>query len=93
MKLFVPRLFRGAPAPGLALPTQLRHALITSRWQQWLFPAICCLPYIACLVWLLSRGLIWVAQLMLAPLVMGGALALLTLWLAQQEFKAFKGRR
>jgi len=77
----------------LSRTTQLRHALITSRWQRWLFPTLCCIPYVACIVWLLGKGLFWVAQLMLAPLVMGGALALLTLWLAQQEFKAFKGKR
>jgi len=71
----------------LPVPTQWRHVLITSRWQQWLFPSLCCLPYLLCLVWLLSKGLIWVAQVMLAPLLMGGALALLTLWLAQQEFR------
>ena len=30
------------------------------------------------------RGLFWVAQVLLAPLVMGTVLAGLTLWLAQQ---------
>lgn len=79
--------------PQLPLAPRLRHALITSRWQQWLFPSICCLPYLLCLVWLLSRGLVWVAQVMLAPLLMAGALALLTLWLAQQEFRTFKDKR
>jgi len=69
---------------------RLRHGLILSRWQQWLFPTLCALPYLGCLVWLLSKGLIWIAQVLLAPLVMAAALALLTLWLAQQEFK---GRR
>jgi hypothetical protein len=76
--------------PQLPLAPRLRHALITSRWQQWLFPALCSLPYLICLLWLLSRGLIWVAQVMLAPLLMAGALALLTLWLAQQEFRGPK---
>ena len=77
----------------LPVSARLRHALITSRWQQWLFPGLCCVPYLACLVWLLSKGLVWVAQVMLAPLVMGGVLALLTLWLAQQEFRASKGKQ
>ena len=32
-------------------------------------------------------GLIWVAQVLLAPLVMGAVLALLTVGLARAEFK------
>jgi len=77
------------------LPTlvRLRHVLITSRWQQWLFPALCSFPYLAILVWLWSRGLVWVAQVLLAPLVMGGVLALLTLWLARAEFRTRLNRR
>jgi len=76
--------------PGLV---RLRHLLITSRWQQWLFPALCSLPYVAILIWLLSRGLVWVAQVLLAPLLMGGVLALLTLWLARSEFRSRLRRR
>ena len=71
----------------LSLRTRLRHLLITSRWQRWLFPVICIAPYMSILVWLLSRGLIWVAQVLLAPLVMGAVLALLTVGLARAEFK------
>ena len=37
--------------------------------------------------WLLMRGLFWVAQVLLAPLLMGAVLAGLTLWLAPQEFR------
>ncbi len=76
--------------PGLV---RLRHLLITSRWQQWLFPALCTLPYAAILIWLLSRGLVWVAQVLLAPLLMAGVLALLTLWLARSEFRSRLRRR
>ena len=65
----------------------MRHLLITSRWQRWLFPALCIVPYLAILIWLLSRGLIWVSQVLLAPLLMGAVLALLTLWLARAEFR------
>ena len=71
----------------LSLWIRLRHVLITSRWQRWLFPALCIVPYLAILIWLLSRGLIWVAQVLLAPLLMGAVLALLTLWLARAEFR------
>ena len=45
------------------------------------------MPYLVILLWLLSRGLVWVAQVLLAPLVMGGVLAGMTLWLAKQEFR------
>ena len=72
----------------LPLPTRLRHLLITSRWQRWLFPVICVIPYLSILVWLLARGLMWVAQVLLAPLFMGAVLALLTFVLARAEFKS-----
>ena len=71
----------------LSLWIRMRHLLITSRWQRWLFPALCIVPYLAILIWLLSRGLIWVSQVLLAPLLMGAVLALLTLWLARAEFR------
>jgi len=71
----------------LSWPTRLRHLLIASRWQRWLFPVLCIIPYVSILVWLLTRGLIWVAQVLLAPLLMGAVLALMTLFLAQAEFK------
>ena len=48
---------------------------------------VCSIPYLAILGWLLMRGLYWVAQVLLAPLLMGALLAGLTLWLARQEFR------
>lgn len=69
------------------LAVRVRHLVITSRWQRWLFPALCCLPYVACLVWLLAKGLVWIAQVMLAPLLMAAILAGLTFWLAQLEYR------
>ena len=45
------------------------------------------MPYLGIIVWLLSRGLVWVAQVLLAPLLMGLVLAGLTIWLARQEFR------
>jgi len=50
-------------------------------------PLLCALPYLLSLIWLLMQGQGWVAQVMLAPIFMGAALAGLTLWLAQQEFR------
>ena len=46
----------------LSWPTRLRHLLIASRWQRWLFPVLCIVPYVGILVWLLTRGLIWVVS-------------------------------
>ena len=77
----------------LSLLTRLRHLVINSRWQRWLFPALCIIPYLSILFWLLSRGLIWVSQVLLAPLIMGAVLALLTLWLAKAEFRTDLRRR
>ena len=71
---------------SLPFTAKFRHWLITSRWQRWLFPACCAVPYLAILFWLLSSGLVWIAQVLLAPLVMGGVLAGMTFWLARQEF-------
>jgi len=73
--------------------TRLRHLLIISRWQRWLFPALCIIPYLTILIWMLSRGLIWVAQVLLAPLLMGAVLALLTIWLAKVEFRTHLRKR
>lgn len=66
---------------------QLRHALIRSRWRRWLLPLLCSLPYLASLLWLLHMGEAWIAQVLLAPLVMAGVLASLSFWLARQEFR------
>ena len=66
---------------------QLRHALIRSRWRRWLLPLICCIPYLASIFWLLLIGEAWIAQVLLAPLVMAGVLAGVSFWLARQEFK------
>lgn len=71
----------------LPLIVRLRHWLITSRWQRWLFPVACCVPYLLCLIWLLTKGLLWIAQVMLAPLLMAAILAGITLWLARLEFR------
>lgn len=66
---------------------RLRHWLIRTRWRRWLVPVVCAVPYAASMVWLVGRGQAWIAQILLAPLLMGAALALLTLWLARQEFR------
>ena len=39
-----------------SFPVRLRHWFIISRWQKWLFPLVCCIPYVAILCWLLMRG-------------------------------------
>ena len=89
----VVRLSGGPPMTQLSFSTRLRHFLITSRWQRWLFPVLCILPYLTILIWLLSRGLIWVSQVMLAPILMGAVLGLLTLWLAKAEFRTQMRKR
>jgi hypothetical protein len=49
---------------------------------------LCALPYLAALLWLVARQQIWIAQVLLAPLLMGLLLAMLTVWLARQEFRS-----
>ena len=72
-------------SPALSWRLRLRHLWIRSRWQRWLFPLVCALPYGLSLIWLLQRGQPWIAQVLLAPLLMGVAIALLTLVLARCE--------
>ena len=50
-------------------------------------PFLCALPYAGSLIWLLARQQAWIAQIMLAPLVMTALLALLSLLLARLEFR------
>ena len=66
---------------------RLRHWLIRSRWQRWLLPVLCAAPYLVSLVWLLTRGQVWIVQIMLSPLMMLLMIAALTWWLAVLEFR------
>ena len=66
---------------------RLRHWLIRSRWQRWLLPVLCAVPYLLSLLWLLTRGQVWIVQIMLSPLVMLLMIAALTWWLAVLEFR------
>lgn len=66
---------------------RIRHLLIRSRWRRWLVPLVCALPYLGALVWLLVRQQAWIAQIMLAPVLMTALLALLSLTLARVEFR------
>lgn len=70
----------------LTIWQQLHHGLIRSRWKRWLLPLLCALPYLASILWLLALGEAWIAQVLLAPLLMAALLALLSFWLARQEF-------
>lgn len=67
------------------LALRLRHLWIRSQWHRWLFPVLCAVPYGLSLVWLALRGQVWIAQVLLAPLLMALAIAGLTLWLARCE--------
>jgi hypothetical protein len=66
---------------------RLRHWLIRMQWRHWIFPLLCSLPYVGSLLWIILRGQFWIAQVLLAPLFMGLVIALMTFWLAQQEFR------
>lgn len=72
----------------LSLWRRLRHWLIRSRWRRWLLPFICVIPYFASILWLLILGEVWIAQVLLAPLLMGLMLGLLSICLARQEFRS-----
>ena len=69
------------------------HQLIRLQWRRWLVPTLLMLPYGASLIWLQSQGLIWLVQIMLAPLVMGLIIGLITWMLARLEYRASIWRR
>jgi len=71
----------------LTFGQRLRRLWIRSRWRRWLVPLLCALPYLASLLWLLLRQQAWIAQIMLAPLLMTALLALLSFGLARLEFR------
>ena len=66
---------------------RLRHIWIRSRFHRWIVPVVCAVPYIGSMLWLLLRGQVWIVQIMLAPLVMAGLLAGLTVLLSYLEFR------
>ena len=64
------------------------HALlISSRYKKWSLPLLFSLPYLFSLVWLSLKGLFWIVQIMLAPVLMTLLLCLLTFVLAKLEFR------
>lgn len=66
---------------------RLRHRWILFQWRRWLVPLICALPYFGSIVWLIQRELVWVAGVLLAPLLMGLVVIALTWWLERMEFR------
>ena len=69
----------------LRLSARLRHVWIRSQWQRWLFPVLCTVPYGLSLLWLALRGQLWIAQVLLAPLVMALLLGGLSWVLLRRE--------
>lgn len=66
---------------------KLRYLFIQSRFKQWVVPLICSLPYSLSLLWLVHNGQLWIAQIMLAPILMTFLLAALSFTLAKLEFR------
>lgn len=64
------------------------HQFIRLQWRRWLVPALLMLPYVFSLIWLQHQGLIWLVQIMLAPLVMGVVIGLITWLLSWFEYRA-----
>lgn len=71
----------------LTLFHKLHHFIIRSRWKKWIIPVCCSFPYIGSLAWLIVRDQVWIAQIMLSPLLMFLAVASLGLILARLEFR------
>lgn len=59
---------------------------IRLRWRRWLAPAICAVPYLGSIVWLLLYSQAWIALVMLVPALLMLVLGLLTWLLARIEF-------
>jgi hypothetical protein len=67
------------------LSLRVRSLWIRSQWRRWLFPVLCAVPYVLSLFWLVQRQQVWIAQVLLAPLLMADAISGLTVWLARCE--------
>jgi hypothetical protein len=66
---------------------QLRHLLIRLRLSRLLAPALCAIPYLASILWLLAKGQLWIAGVMLSPALVLALLIGLTWLLARLEFR------
>ena len=66
---------------------QLRHTWIRLRLSRWLAPGLCAVPYVASILWLLARGQVWIAGVLLSPALVLALLIGLTLLLARLEFR------
>ena len=62
-----------------------QRLLIRLRWRHWLGPAICAVPYVASILWLLNFSQTWIALVMLVPALLMLVLGLLTWILARLE--------
>lgn len=71
----------------LSVWARLRHRWILCQWRRWAVPVLCAVPYFGSILWLIQRDLLWVAGVLLAPLLMGLVVIALTWWLERQEFR------
>ena len=65
---------------------QISYLWIRLRLSRWFVPTLCGIPYLGSLAWLLAKGQLWIAVVMLSPALMLVLLILLTWLLARQEF-------
>lgn len=65
----------------------LRRLWIRVRLSRWLAPGLCAVPYLASIVWLLAKGQLWIAAVLLSPALVLALLIGLTWLLAQLEFR------
>ena len=72
---------------NLSYQYRLRNLLIRSKFKRWAFPSLCALPYLYSLLWLTSKGLYWLVQVLIAPIIMTLLLFGLAYILASIEFR------
>lgn len=60
---------------------------IKLRLRRWLPPALCAIPYLASIFWLLNFSQTWIALIMLVPAVLVFIIGALTMLLARLEFQ------
>ena len=66
---------------------QLHRLWIRLRLSRWLAPGLCAVPYLASILWLLGKGQLWIAGVMLSPALVLALLIGLTWLLARLEFR------
>lgn len=70
----------------------LNRLWIRARVRKWIAPALCAIPYVGSIIWLLLYSKVWIAMTMIVPAFLILSIGLLTWVLARIEFYGYLKR-